>query len=236
MAQRAPSVRPAFRLPIAGIEPLSTVDWPDELCAVVFTQGCGWHCRYCHNPHLIPFKPNSTIRWEQVRQWLDRRKGLLDGVVFSGGEPTHHAGLAEAMKQVVELGFRVGLHTGGPQPKVLEPLLPLLDWVGFDVKAPFDRYAKITGKDQGMNALLSLRRIREYGVAHEVRTTWHPALLTPGDLRRIAETLAELQVQEWVIQRFRPNGCEDPEIRAIPPGDPPIEQLDSFGIPITLRN
>jgi len=233
MLKLSAPTRAADRLPVGGFEPFSVVDWPGEICAVVFTQGCGWRCPYCHNPDLIPFRTEAPIRWSKVRDFLRRRQGLLDGVVFSGGEPTLHAALPQAMAEAAELGFRVGLHTGGPRPEALESLLPLLDWVGFDVKAPFDDYGKIVGRDQGGEALRSLRRLLEYGVPLEVRTTWHPALLSESDLRRMAATLASLGVEEWMIQPFRSQGCADRRLASQSVGDPPLERL--AGIVVRVR-
>jgi pyruvate formate lyase activating enzyme len=199
-------------LRIGGLEKLSAVDWPGQLVAVVFCQGCAWRCRYCHNPHLIPFGTAPTMGWPEVVAWLGRRRGLLDGVVFSGGEPTHQPGLAAVMRDARDLGFKIGLHTGGPAPEKIGPLLPLLDWVGFDFKAPFSNYAKITGLDHGRRAQASLRLLRAAKVACEIRTTWHPALLSAEDLGTMAETLVDEGCDEWVIQRFRPDGCVDGEL------------------------
>jgi len=210
---------PALR--IGGLERLSVVDWPGELVAVVFCQGCAWNCRYCHNPHLIPFAHRGEYEWEKVRDWLRGRRGLLDGVVFSGGEATFQTGLLSALREVRGLGFRTGLHTGGPVPERFAPLLEWLDWVGFDFKAPFDRYAKVTRSEQGHRAEASFRHLLASGVSHEIRTTWHPALLSAADLHSMAQTLEEAGCRQWVIQRFRPEGCEDELLCREPVGELP---------------
>jgi pyruvate formate lyase activating enzyme len=214
----ARGVPPGSALSVGGLVKMSASDWPGQLAAVVFCQGCAWRCRYCHNPHLVPFGRSETERWERVLAWLGRRRGLLDGVVFSGGEPTCQSALAGAMRQVRDLGFRIGLHTGGPSPLALAAVLPLVDWVGFDFKAPFGAYEKVTGRDHGRLAEESFRLIRESGVAYEVRTTWHPSLLTSADLDAMADTLAACGRREWVIQRFRPDGCADAELCGAPAG------------------
>ncbi len=216
---------------IGGLERLSLVDWPGELAAVIFCQGCGWDCRYCHNPHLIPFDRRGDFEWQTVLDWLKTRCGLLDGVVFSGGEATLQPGLLAALKEVRALGFRTALHTGGPMPSRMTMILPYLDWVGFDFKAPWGRYAKVTGSDQGRMAQESFDHLIASGVACEIRTTWHPALLTPDDLLEMAATLREAGVRQWVIQRFRPDGCEDQALCGQPPGDPPVEELLAAGGP-----
>jgi len=195
-------------LRVGGLTPLSTSDWPGMLAAVVFCQGCPWRCGYCHNPGLIPARCESEIPWDDVLAFLHRRQGLLDGVVFSGGEPTVQADLLEAMREVRALGFKIGLHTGGAYPQHLAALLPLVDWVGFDVKAPFADYPRVTGAaGSGQHALISLQQVLASGVDHELRTTVHPALLTDAELVRLARDLAVRGVKHYVIQGFRSQGC-----------------------------
>src|SRR5690242_19840999 len=127
-------------LNIGGFVPFSATDYPDHLCAVVFCQGCPWRCGYCHNAHLQAAAARTSIRWQDVLVFLGTRRGLLDAVVFSGGEPTMQRALPDAMREVKAQGFKVGLHTAGIYPRKLAMLLPLVDWTGLDVKAPFDRY------------------------------------------------------------------------------------------------
>jgi len=197
-------------LRVGGLTPLSTTDWPGMLAAVVFCQGCPWRCGYCHNPHLIPARGDSEIPWEDVLAFLRRRQGLLDGVVFSGGEPTLQAALPDAMRAVRALGFKIGLHTGGAYPRRLAALLPLVDWVGLDAKAPFNDYARITGVDgSGERARSSLEAVLASGVAHEIRTTVHPALLADAEVVKLAQELSARGVKRHVIQAFRRQGCAD---------------------------
>jgi pyruvate formate lyase activating enzyme len=223
-------------LPVGGFEKLSAVDWPGQLAAVVFCQGCAWRCGYCHNPHLIPFaRTADSPTWDSLLAWLGRRRGLLDAVVFSGGEPTWHGALGEAMQQVRDLGFKIGLHTGGPSPERLERLLPWLDWVGFDFKAPFSAYAKVTGRDDGVPARRSLQMLLAARIPCEVRTTWHPQLLSHEDLSSMADAVGELGCTEWVIQRFRPDGCGDVTLCQRSPGEVPLERINRPGLRIRVR-
>lgn len=195
---------------IGGFSPLSTCDWPGELVATVFCQGCPLACRYCHNPDLIPPGKGAGPTFAEVLALLEGRRGLLDGVVFSGGEPTLQKALPEAVAVVRGLGFRIGLHTAGPYPDRLAPLLPFVDWVGFDVKAPFADYARITGvPGSGEKARQSLVALAASGVAFEVRTTVHPLLLTDGDLVRLDADLAALDIKPTRRQPFRATGCRD---------------------------
>lgn len=101
-----PRAQRACSLHIGGLQAMTTLDYPDHLACVLFCQGCAWRCRYCHNPELIAPRSDSELDWQQVRQFLRRRQGLLQAVVFSGGEATLQPGLAAAMGEVRELGFK----------------------------------------------------------------------------------------------------------------------------------
>lgn len=198
-------------LRVGGFVPLSTTDYPDHLSAVVFCQGCPWRCAYCHNPHLLPRRGRPEIPWTDVLAFLERRRGLLDAVVFSGGEPTLQPALPDAMRAVKAMGFRIGLHTAGVHPQRLAQALPLIDWVGMDLKTEFHRYAALTGvPGSGERARDSMELIRASSVAHEFRTTIHPALLPLDVLDRLADTLATHGVRRYVLQAFRSQGCADP--------------------------
>ncbi len=197
-------------LHIGGFTPLSSTDWPGMLSAVVFCQGCSWRCRYCHNPELIPAQGAHETRWEIILEFLQRRRGLLDAVVFSGGEPTLQASLPDAMREVRELGFKTGLHTAGIYPQRLKEVLPLVDWVGLDVKAPFADYARITGvPGSGDRAQASLDLVLQSGVEHEIRTTVHPALLPDEAVKALTRDLASRGARQHVLQPFRSQGCTD---------------------------
>jgi pyruvate formate lyase activating enzyme len=160
-------------LRVGGLTPLSASDYPDKLAAVVFCQGCAWRCTYCHNPHLLPMNSSSGISWEKVRLFLERRRGLLDAVVFSGGEPTLQRGLAGAIREVKALGYLVGLHTAGIVPRRLEQVLPLVDWVAMDLKAQFADHESVTRtKGSGGRARESMELIVASGVACQFHTVY----------------------------------------------------------------
>ena len=206
---------PAADIAVGGFSPLSTCDWPGELVATVFCQGCPFACRYCHNADLIPPGPGAGPNFGAILALLKKRRGLLDGVVFSGGEPTLQKALPEAAAAVRALGFRVGLHTAGPYPERLARLLPLVDWVGFDVKAPFSDYDRITGvPGSGERARASLLALVASGVAVDIRTTVHPSLLSEDDLARLDGELARLDLDPSRRQPFRAEGCRDAELLA----------------------
>ncbi len=214
---------PATDLRIGGFTPLTTIDFPDHLSAVVFCQGCPWRCAYCHNEHLLPAQTgapaaghaskehsstahsstahSSAEQWSGIEHFLHQRRGLLDAVVFSGGEPTAQAALGAAMRSARALGFRIGLHTGGAYPDRFADVLPLCDWVGFDVKTLAADYDALTAtRGAGARAWTALERLLESGVEYEVRTTLHWSLLSRDALLQLAEELAKRGVQRWLIQ------------------------------------
>jgi pyruvate formate lyase activating enzyme len=198
-------------LRVGGLARWSTCDWPGQLAATVFCQGCSWACPYCHNPHLRPVTGEDAISWPEVRTFLESRRGLLDGVVFSGGEPLLQAALVDAAEEARALGFRVGLHTGGSAPERFARVLPRIDWVGFDIKAPFAEYDRITQvAGSAVAAMKSLHLLLRSGVAYQLRTTVHPHLLDDAAIARLNADLASLGVGPTRIQRFRAQGCSDP--------------------------
>ena len=192
---------------VGGLTRFSTVDYPGYIAAVVFCQGCPWHCVYCHNPHLLPSGRNGSMPWQEVVEWLDNRHGLVEAVVFSGGEPLLQRGLAGAMCRVREMGYRVALHTAGIYPDRLADLLPLIDWVGFDVKAPFSDYPRITGAKSGSAARRSLSLVLASGKPHEIRCTVDESQLCLNDAVRMSEQLSKIGVCRLVLQPKRnPDG------------------------------
>ncbi|MCW4455021.1 anaerobic ribonucleoside-triphosphate reductase activating protein [Flavobacterium sp. MXW15] len=192
---------------IGGMTPLTSIDFPDRLAAVLFLQGCPWRCGYCHNPELLPARGEGGIAWEAVGAFLRRRRGLLDGVVFSGGEPTAQAALPAAMAEVKALSYQLALHTGGMYPARLQRVLPLLDWVGLDIKAPAGGYDRVTGcRRSGVPVGESLQLLLDSGVAYECRTTWNPRVFPLDDLYRLADELAGRGVRHWVLQECSSQG------------------------------
>lgn len=213
-------------LNVGGFTPFTATDYPGRLAGVVFVQGCAWRCGYCHNPHLQARPRHSPLDWREVLTVLERRRGLLDAVVFSGGEPTTDLALPQAMRAVRALGFKVGLHTACLYPDRLRAVLPLVDWVGFDVKAQFDRYDEVTGvPGSGVPARAAVAAIVASGIASECRTTVHPALLAPDALLALAGELASLGVRHWVIQQFRATGCADDRLRVAGAAQYPSDTL-----------
>lgn len=211
-------------LRVGGVVPLSTVDYPDYISSVVFLQGCGWSCKYCHNRSLQEIYNESlskavslsTFSWSNVIELLKLRKGFVDAVVFSGGEPLLQESLPEAMEEVKNMGFLVGLHTAGAIPTMLEKVIHLTNWVGFDVKNKFEEYDLITGvPNSGKSALDSLKLLIEAKKAasqssklaphifdFEVRITMYESLDTLK-ISALLKNLSSMGVKTAALQKCR---------------------------------
>ncbi|WP_029663120.1 anaerobic ribonucleoside-triphosphate reductase activating protein [Cellulomonas sp. KRMCY2] len=190
----------ADRLQIAGWTASSVVDWPGRTVLTVLLQGCPWECTYCETPELrSPMQP-GVIPWRDVRAVVMRSRSGLDGVVFSGGEPTRQDGLADAMEQMREIGLPVALHTSGSYPQRLAAVLSLADRVVLEIKAPATLYKAITGvASSAHKAFASLRLALDSGVELQVRTTVDRSVLTDDDITRLRENLAIMGVRDHVV-------------------------------------
>lgn len=228
----------ADELRIAGITAFSTVDWPDMMTATVFLQGCPWNCFYCHNPELIDPRADTMFSWADVVELLCDRIGLLDGVVFSGGEPTMQRALLPALQVARALGFQVGLHSAGTYPSLLARALPYVDWIGLDIKADAGDYETVTGRARsGDNAWRSLELVLAHSLLrtgtgrpldYEVRTTVHPAAIDDDGLRQLGCRLADAGVTSWAVQRFRDVGTRAPLPRGAGHTSAPALRLDTL--------
>ncbi|MDI5987221.1 anaerobic ribonucleoside-triphosphate reductase activating protein [Halomonas sp. M4R5S39] len=218
-----------IRLPVAGLTPMTTLDYPDQLACVVFLQGCPLRCGYCHNPQMLAPRRGEPPEWQAVRDFLARRRGLLEAVVFSGGEPTLHNALPAAVSEAKAMGFKVGLHTAGVYPQRLAELLPRLDWVGLDVKGDAETFDRIGGRP-GLQAAheRSLALLLKSGVEFECRTTVHWRDFDLAALKRLALSLAGCGVTRYAIQIARPAQCLDRDYTAPVAGAPGAAALDAL--------
>ena len=191
---------------VGGVEKFSAVDFPEKLTAVVFMQGCPWKCPFCHNASIRDLNKENDFSWDLWMNFLRSRVGKLDAVTFSGGEPLMQDCLFDAVSEVKSLGFAIGLHTGGYRPQHLQKVLPLVDWVGLDIKAPFqeEKYQKIIGVNHLKNVEQSLDLLLQSGVDFECRTTFDPRFLTSADLLEIAQFLKSRGVKKYYLQKYRP--------------------------------
>lgn len=229
----------ADSLCIGGLQPFSSADWPGRLVAVVFVQGCPWRCGYCHNPGLQPRQatPGSPV-WADVVHLLQRRCGLLDGVVFSGGEPLLDPALPAAVQAARALGFAVGLHTAGIYPQRLAALLPQLDWVALDLKHDTTGYDGLTGRRGSAAAvarsLAAVAARAAQGLPCEVRSTGDATLLPPDTLDRMARQLHQLGLPQWTLQRCRGTALRPADPRPWPDAQA-LARCRDLGLQVALR-
>jgi pyruvate formate lyase activating enzyme len=219
---------------IGGIHKCSLIDYPGKICTILFAQGCNFRCPYCHNPQLVaPELFDDPLQQERIYDFLSLRRGKLDAVTISGGEPTLQAGLVPFIRRIKDLSFSVKLDTNGSRPGVLKELISagLLDFIAMDLKAPLARYADVVGAPVETDAIReSIRLIMESGVEYEFRTTWVPGLLSPDDLREMAQAVRG--ATRYVIQRFIPERTLDPRLGSSPlPAAPPPEGLAALASP-----
>ncbi len=206
-------VRTKQQLRIGGLTPLTTIDYPHSLSCVIYCQGCSWRCRYCHNPDMLVTNKESTHDFTQIIKFLKRRKGLLEAVVFSGGEPLTQKYLLSSIQQVKKLGFKIGLHTAGSLPTRFKKVLPFVDWVGFDVKdLPENTDAITQVKGSGENNWQSLQLLIDIGVEFQCRTTVHWQLIDTKRLIKLTQRLADLGISDYVIQFSRTEKMLDPDL------------------------
>lgn len=178
---------------IGGLIKFTLIDFPGRPAAVVFTQGCNFRCRYCHNPELVyPHMFAEPVAMEEIYSFLKRRQGTLEGVVVSGGEPSLHEDLPAFMTDLKAMGYATKLDTNGTRPDMLRELLDkkLLDYIAMDIKAPLEKYSLITGVDFNPEVLKqSMDLIRQSGLEYEFRTTYDKEVLTDADISTITQRL-----------------------------------------------
>lgn len=197
---------------IGGLQKVSMIDYPGLLSAVIFLSGCNFRCPYCHNPGLARGESDPQIGASEVLAYLDARRGLLEGVVISGGEPTLQPGLPAFCRALKERGYAVKLDTNGSFPDVIETLVAdgLVDYVAMDVKTDPDRYTPaLCPQDPGSAIKDSIRQIMTSGLPHEFRTTCFRPMIDPDTLGRIAALIRGAQT--FAIQKFCAKGTLDPE-------------------------
>jgi len=196
---------------IGGLQKVSLIDYPGLICGIVFLQGCNFKCPYCHNPELVDpklFKPG--IRENEVLEFLNTRKGKLDAISITGGEPTIQEDLTSFIKQIKKMGFAVKLDTNGSQPKVIKNLLAekLLDFIAMDIKAPLEKYRNIVNTQVNTESIKeSIDLILKAKIPHEFRTTIVESQLEENDILEIGKLIAG--ASRYVLQKFVPSKTLD---------------------------
>ena len=201
---------------VGGFQRFSLIDYPEKICAIVFTQGCNFRCSYCHNPELVdtkrPVPATGGINEEEILSFLERRRGKLDAVTITGGEPLLQSDLDGFLSAVKGLGYLVKLDTNGSFPSRLERIIKSrsIDYIAMDIKASLDKYEYvIRRKIEKTKILDSIRLIMDSGLDYEFRTTVVPACggFDRGDFLKIGELIKSSRV--YVLQRFVPPKASD---------------------------
>lgn len=197
---------------IGDIQRFSLIDYPGNICAIIFTQGCNFRCPYCHNPELVePSLYGKPVAERDVLAFLERRRGKLDAINITGGEPLLQRGLIPFIKKVRSLGYLVKVDTNGSLPEVLKRLIDkrLLDYIAMDIKAPLEKYGKVINVSIDPEDIAkSVRMIVSSGIDYEFRTTLADTLLTKKDLEKIGALIGKCK--RYVLQRFVPSKTLDP--------------------------
>jgi len=187
------------------------IEYPGEISAIAFTQGCNFRCPYCYNPELVdPDLYRECISEEVVFSFLERRKGKLDAVTITGGEPTIQHDLIDFIKCVRKIGYLIKLDTNGSYPDVLEKLISgqLVDYIAMDIKGPLHKYKTVTkSKIDEDKIRQSIEMIMKAGVPYEFRTTIPKKLLHEDDLLEMGKLLRN--ASRYILQQFIPTRTLD---------------------------
>ena len=199
------------KMKIGGLQRVSLIDYPGLISAVIFLQGCNFKCSYCHNPELVDSSLFRTcIKENDVMEFLETRKGKLDGVSITGGEPTIQEKLPAFIRQIKKMGFAVKLDTNGSRPHIIKNLTAekLLDYIAMDIKAPLEKYKNIANAHIDPHSIKeSIRLILDAKIPSEFRTTIVESQLYEEDIREIADMISG--AKKYVLQKFVPTKTLD---------------------------
>ena len=200
---------------IAGLQKLTLIDYPGKLASTVFLAGCNFSCPWCYSSELVlpkKIKEHPRFSKKEVFRFLKEKKGLLEGVVICGGEPTLQKNLANFIKKIKKLDFSIKLDTNGSNPKILKKLIDkkLIDYVAMDIKYPKERYKNLKAIEE------SIEELKQGGVDYEFRTTVVPIVLEKKDILKIAKWIGGENVK-YYLQNFRPEKTLNPEFEKIKP-------------------
>jgi pyruvate formate lyase activating enzyme len=209
---------------IGGLQKFSLQDFPGKIAAIVFCRGCNFRCPYCHNPELVdPARYAASIPQAEVLDFLSTRRGQLQGVVVTGGEPTLHAELPDFLAAIRDLGFATKLDT----------------YIAMDIKASIASYQRVAGTAvRTQDIVRSIEVLKDSGVPHEFRTTFCDSLLSIDDMKELA--LLVQGCATFVLQSFRPTATLDEGFRSSPsPSQERMneirEVLEAAGLNVALR-
>ncbi len=193
---------------IGGFSKLTLLDFPGCVACIVFTSGCNFRCPFCHNASLVTHtKDSEDISEDEILSYLKKRKGLLDGVVITGGEPLLQNGIEDFIIKVRDLGYKVKLDTNGSFPDKLKNLLDkgLLDYVAMDIKNSKEKYSATAGCEVNLADIeKSISLLENSGIDYELRTTVTQELHNEDDIKNIALWIKKSP--KYFIQNFKNSG------------------------------
>lgn len=198
---------------IGGIEKCTMIDYPGKVACILYTIGCNMRCPYCHNPELVD-ETAKEIPLPEVWSFLKERRGLLDGVVITGGEPTLHEDLPNFISKIKNLGYLVKLDTNGTRPAVIKKLMneKFIDYIAMDIKAPVEMYSFTVSRAIHTDALRqSIALIISSPIEHEFRTTVVKSLLSPADLEQIGKEICG--AKKYYFQKFNSKKILNPQFK-----------------------
>lgn len=195
-----------------GLQKFSLIDYPGRPCVIVFTIGCNFKCPYCHNPELISLTKKTfvIIPEQEILRFLETRKGKIDAVSITGGEPTLHDDLLNFMSKLKAMGFLIKLDSNGTRPLVLQEALDkkLVDCLAMDVKAPLAKYNSIVASPVVLEDIKkSIDLIKNSGIDYEFRTTIVKSLLSKEDILEIGNLVSG--ARRYYLQKFIPTKTYD---------------------------
>ncbi len=192
---------------------MTLIDYPGEVAAIIFTQGCNFRCHFCYNPMLVwprevgelkYHQDHSSINQNDLFDFLQERKGRLDAVVITGGEPTLHPDLPEFLARIKNMGYKIKLDSNGTNPEMLKKVLAqnLIDYLAMDIKGPLEKYSQVVSVPVNLdNIQESIKILKESGVPYEFRSTLVPGLHTLEDIAKMGEMIQG--ADKWYLQFFK---------------------------------
>jgi pyruvate formate lyase activating enzyme len=188
---------------IKGLQKQTLIDYPDKLACIIFTFGCNFRCGFCHNPELVVDDGRPEIKEEEILEFLKNRKGFLDAVCITGGEPTLNKDLPDFIRKIKEIGYLVKIDTNGTNPKMLKELIEkkLIDYIAMDIKAPLENYDVVTNSKVKKEDIEKSVEIIKNFPNYEFRTTVVPGLFKEEDATKIGKWLKGSK--KFYIQQFR---------------------------------
>lgn len=203
---------------LAGYQKLTLIDYPGHIATTVFTVGCSFRCPFCHNPELVLETgrglSSQKITEKEFFEFLKKRKGKLEGVCITGGEPTIQADLIKFIKKIKKLGFLVKLDTNGTRPDILKKVIDerLVDFIAMDIKNRLDKYDETVGVKVDKDRIkLSVNLIMNSRIPYEFRTTVVPGVHVEEDFLEIAGWISG--AQSYWLQAYRETRILDPKLK-----------------------